>query len=252
MKRIVVIGASSGIGRKVARDFAAAGWAVGIAARREQPLRELAEEYPDRIKYRSLDVTSVKALHQFDELVADLGGMDILLYASGTGFIDPELTEATTQRILLTNVCGFARMISHAYKWMQLNRNISPGLIAAITSIAGTKGIGIAAAYSASKRFQRTYIDALDQLAHSQHAAVEFCDIRPGFVDTALLSDASRYPMVMSVDEAAVLVEHALLKRRRVATIDWRWRAVDALWSLIPQCVWRHIGFSSESKLTLN
>lgn len=238
MKRIVVIGASSGIGRKVAEDFAAAGWSVGVAARREEPLRELAERYPGRVVYRTLDVTSDMAVHRFDELLADLGGMDVMLYAAGVGFRDPDLVGATTQRMLMTNVCGFARMISHAYSWMKLNRDITPGLIGAITSIAGTKGIGVAAAYSASKRFQRTYIDALDQLAHQQHAAVQFCDIRPGFVDTPLLEDASRYPMVMSVDEAAILAEAALLKRKRVATIDWRWRLIDAAWNLMPQWIW--------------
>ncbi len=240
MKRIIVIGASSGIGRKVAADFAAAGWKVGIAARRAEPLRKLAEEYPDRMIYRTLDVTTEESLHAFDELIADLGGMDMLLYASGVGFQDPELQQATTQRILITNVCGFARIISHAYTWMKNNRNITPGVIGAITSVAGTKGIGIAAAYSASKRFQQNYIEALDQLAHQQHVAVDFCDIRPGFVDTPLLEDSSRYPMVMSVDEAAVLVEHALLKRRRVATIDWRWRVVDSLWRMMPRWLWTH------------
>ena len=89
------------------------------------------------------------------------------------------------------------------------------GHIAVISSIAGTKGLGIAPAYSATKRFQNTYIDALEQLAYMQKKkAIHFTDIRPGFVKTDLLNDGKNYLCVVinvlksvKSDGAAFLME---------------------------------------------
>ncbi len=244
MKKIVIIGASSGLGRRVAEDFARLGWRVGIAARREEPLRELKERFPGQIAYHTIDVTLPDAVARFQYLIELVDGMDVLLFASGVGFQDPELNDANITRTLETNVVGFARIIAEAYKYFKRTANVTPGQIAAITSVAGTKGIGIAASYSSSKRFQQMFLNSLDQLAHQQHVNVKFTDIRPGFIRTPLLNDSIHYPMLMTVDEAAPLIEDAILKQKRVATIDWRWRIVNGLWRTIPQCIWRHIALT--------
>lgn len=241
MKKIVIIGASSGIGFQVAADFAAMGWRVGMAARRLEPMEALKQQYPDRIECASIDVTSEDAPRLLGDLIESIDGMDILLFASGVGFADPELADARLTNTLDVNVVGFARILAYAYKYYRDTANVSTGQIAAITSVAGTKGIGIAAAYSASKRFQQQFIDALDQLAHTQHVNVRFTDIRPGFVRTPLLRDDRDYPMIMTVEEAAKCVELAILKQKRVATVDSRWRIVNSLWRLIPRCLWTRI-----------
>ena len=167
--------------------------------------------------------------------------MDILLFASGIGFQDPELKDSTLTDTLQTNVVGFARIIAAAYKYFRDTANLHPGQIAAITSVAGTKGIGVAAAYSSSKRFQQMFINSLEQLAYRQQVNVKFTDIRPGFVRTPILNNDKDYPMIMSVDYAAPLIEKAILKRKRVAVIDSRWLIVNTLWRMIPQCLWKHI-----------
>ena len=110
--------------------------------------------------------------------------------------------------------------------------------IAAVTSVAGTKGMGTAPAYSATKRMQSTYIDALAQLARMRHIGIDFTDIRPGFVRTDILDSKKNYPMIMDkvpVGEAAV---NAILCRRRIAVIDWRFSILTFFWSLIPQWLW--------------
>ncbi len=107
--------------------------------------------------------------------------------------------------------------------------------------MAGTKGIGISATYSASKRYQWTYLQALDQLAHIQHVDVAITDIRPGFVDTPLLVQGKDYPMEMSIAYAAPRIERAMLTGRRVAVVDARWAVATALWKAIPDCIWRHL-----------
>ena len=238
MKNIIIVGASSGIGNRVARDFARMGWRVGVAARRQAPLKELQKEFPDSVVYRTIDVTLPDSVERFNNLIEDLGGMDVLLYATGTGFQNPTLDIEREVVTLETNVVGMARITLAAYRYFRDTANRNRGQIAVITSIAGTKGIGVAAAYSASKRFQNTYIEALEQLARRQRVAIDFTDIRPGFIRTALLNEAVDYPMIMTLDYVAPLIELAILRRQRVATLDWRWRLVTAAWRLIPRCLW--------------
>lgn len=244
MKKIIIIGASSGMGMRIATDFARAGWRVGIAARNEQRLKAVKELFPDRIEYSVIDVTASTAVRKFEDLIETIDGMDILLYAAGTGWYNPELNLGKDEATLGVNVKGFTRIINAAYRYFKATANVSRGRIAAITSVGGMKGLGVSAAYSASKRYQWTYLQALDQLAHTQHVNVSITDIRPGFVDTPLLEGNRNYPMLMSVDYVAPRIEKAIMQRRRVAVIDSRWGIVSALWSAIPNCLWPHLSLS--------
>ena len=241
MKRIVIIGASSGIGARVAVDFAAAGWRVGIAARRTDCLKEIKDLYPKQLEYLEIDVTAQDAVEKFYNLIELIDGMDILLYAAGVGFCDPELDLEKLNSTLQTNVVGYARILAAAYKYYRSTANLHTGQIAAITSVAGTRGIGISAAYSSSKRFQQMFMDSLEQLAYTQRVNVCFTDIRPGFIRTGLLDENRDYPMIMSIDYVCPKIERAILRRKRRAVIDSRWRVVVGLWRLIPRCLWKRI-----------
>lgn len=229
------------MGMRIATDFARAGWRVGIAARKEENLRAVADLFPDRIAYSVIDVTAPDAVKRFESLIEEIDGMDILLYAAGTGWYNPELNLGKDEATIGVNVTGFTRIINAAYRYFKATANVSKGRIAAITSVAGVKGLGVSAAYSATKRYQWTYLQALDQLAHSQHVNVSITDIRPGFVDTPLLAGNHNYPMLMSIDYVAPLIEKAIMQRRRVAVIDSRWGIVSGLWKMIPNCLWRNL-----------
>lgn len=243
MKKIIIIGASSGMGMRIATDFARLGWRVGIAARRADRLREIKEMYPANTEYSVIDVTVPDAVDKFLDLIETIDGMDILLYAAGCGWSSPDLDTTDDMQTLAVNVIGMTRIVNAAYKYYKQTANVSRGRIAVITSVGGTKGIGPCATYSASKRYQWTYLQALDQLAHQQHVNVGFTDIRPGFVDTDLLKGKTAgLPLVMSVDYVAPRIERAILRGDRIATIDSRWAIVSGLWRLIPGCLWRHIG----------
>ncbi len=244
MKKIIIIGASSGMGMRIATDFARLGWRVGIAARREDRLRQIKDLYPDRIEYMAIDVTAQDAVDKFYKLIELIDGMDYLLYTAGCGWYDPELDDAKTEHTLAVNCIGFGRIMNAAYKYYKDTANLHTGHIAAITSVAGVKGLGCSAAYSASKRFQWNYLQALDQLAHIQHVNVSITDIRPGFVDTPLLDKNQKYPMEMSIDYVAPKIEAAVLSARRVSYIDSRWCVVSKLWNLIPNALWRHLQIS--------
>lgn len=239
MKRIIIIGASSGLGYRIALDFARRGWVVGIAARREEPLKEINAKYPDAVSYETIDVTDDDASDRFLSLIDKVGGMDVVLIASGVGKQNPDLHHDIEMRTTQTNVVGFTRIIDTAYNYFKGKGQ--EGQIAAISSVAGTKGLGMAPSYSATKRFQNIYIDALEQLSKMQGVKIKFTDIRPGFIRTPLLDPEKKYPMIMTMEHAVPRIVKAILKQRRVAVVDGKWRVLVALWRLIPRWLWKRL-----------
>ena len=241
MKRIVIIGASSGLGRGIALAFARKGWRVGVAARREEALRELRDSFPDLIEYQVIDTSAPDAPRLLDSLIERLGGMDVFLQAAGCGAQNPALADAPERLTGATNCIGFTAMVDAAYRYFRANPGDNKPQIAAITSVAGTKGLGMAPAYSASKAYQSVYLTALEQLAHIQHTPLSFTDIRPGFIATDLLGSDTSYPMLMSPAYAIPRIVRAIERRRRVAVIDWRWWWLVKAWRLIPRRLWVRI-----------
>lgn len=238
MKRIIIIGASSGIGREVARQFIHRGYDIGVAARRESALQKLKSDTPRQVVYRQIDVTAEDAPTRLQELVKELGGMDIFLLCAGIGKQNASLQMDIELSTARTNVLGFIRMVDTAYSYF---RTKGKGHIAVISSIAGTKGLGTAPAYSATKRFQNIYIEALEQLAQMQHSDIHFTDIRPGFVDTNLLNDGKKYPLLMRPEKVAKRIVRAIERCEPVCTIDWRYRILVFFWRLVPRFIWKRL-----------
>jgi short-subunit dehydrogenase len=238
MKRAIIIGATSGIGREVALRLLTEGWRIGAAGRREDALASLQAVAPEQVAILPLDVTLDNAPERLLELIAQTGGMDLFLLSSGTGRQNPELLSGIEDGTVATNAQGFTRMVTAAFRYFRAHGG---GHLAVISSIAGTKGLGMAPAYSATKRFQNTYIDALAQLARMQKLNIRFTDIRPGFVDTALLDSPEQYPMLMQSERVAKLIVRALHRQRRVAVIDRRYALLVFFWRLIPAWLWERI-----------
>lgn len=245
-KRIVIVGATSGIGREVARHFIRAGWRVGIAGRREEQLQNLAAEAPEQVAWEVIDITEKEADKALLRLIEKVGGMEYYLHVSGIGFQNPTLDPEVELRTAETNVTGFTRMVSAAYRYLAAQG--AKGHIAAVSSIAGTKGLGAAAAYSATKRYQNTYLDALAQLAHLRKDRISFTDIRPGFVATALLNDNQHYPMLMHPEKVARRIFRAIRHRERSVVIDWRYRLLVFIWRLIPRALWERLPIRTKAK----
>lgn len=240
MKRVIIMGASSGIGLGLAEALASRGVPVGLAARHIKKFEELQQKYPDKITFEKIDITHHNAPELLRTLIDNLGGMDIYIHVAGIGCENLTLDPETEVRILNTNVCGFSRMLSAAYRYFRSEEK--PGQIAAITSVAGTNGMGRLSAYSASKKFDQTYMVALEQLANNEHAGISFTDIRPGWVDTPLLLPDHKYPMEMTVEYVVPRIIRAIVRKERVAVIDWRWNLVVGAWRCIPNAIWTRIG----------
>ena len=169
MKRAIVIGASSGIGKEVAKLLLQEGWTLGVAARRVELLQTIGAA-----EMAQLDVTADDATERLRDLIVRLGGMDLFFYASGIGKQNRELKEDIELATVTTNGLGFTRMIGEAYRYFAER---GEGHIAAITSIAGTKGLGPAPSYSATKAMQNVYLQALEQQANARGLKIRFTDI---------------------------------------------------------------------------
>lgn len=232
-KRAIVIGASSGIGREVALLLMKEGWTVGVAARRVNRLQELHAAAVEQI-----DVTQEEATVRLQSLIRRLGGMDLFFYASGIGKQNRELKADIELATLETNGLGFTRMIGEAYRYFAERGR---GHIAAITSIAGTKGLGPAPSYSATKAMQNVYLQALEQQANARGLKIRFTDIRPGFVDTALLDGDFHYPMMLKPERVAQEILYAINHRQHIRVIDWKYRLMTAFWRRIPRWLWRRL-----------
>lgn len=231
MKRAIVIGASSGIGREVAKLLVGEGWTVGVAARRIERLQDLGA-----FSIEQIDVIQEDAPERLRHLINNMGGMDLFFYASGIGKQNRELKEDIELATLQTNGVGFTRMIGEAYRYFAEK---GEGHIAAITSIAGTKGLGPAPSYSATKAMQNVYLQALEQQARQRHLKILFTDIRPGFVDTALLAGDFKYPMLLKPEQVAKEIVYAIRHKKHIRVIDWKYRLLTAFWRRIPRCIWR-------------
>lgn len=236
------MGASSGIGMEVARLLLHRGWHLGLAARRTEPFAALSEEYPGLVKYASIDITETGSEVLLRRLIDEMEGISLYLHVSGVGWQNMALDADKELTTVQTNALGFTRMVGEAYRYFAAR---GEGHIAVVSSIAGTKGLGAAPAYSATKAFDTTYVEALEQQAHMRGKHIHFTDIRPGFVRTALLGDGRRYPLLMNPEAVARAIVNAILHHRHVVVIDWRYRLLTVLWRCVPRWIWRRMSVSN-------
>ena len=248
------MGATSGIGQEVARLLAANGYEVGIAGRRKERLVQMAQATPGIVTHRQIDVTKEDAPTELQKLIEELGGMDLYFHSSGIGWENVALDADKELKTVETNGVGFVRMVSAAYNWFAEQRadeakqraegdeqragdKERKARIACITSIARTRGLGAAPAYSATKRMQAHYLECLSQQARMRHLNIGITDIRPGFVATDLIA-GSHFPLQLKAEDVARTIVRAIERGSEVVTIDWRYRLLVAAWQLIPRWLW--------------
>ena len=210
------------------------GWKVGVASRRMELLQKVGNvEVAEQI-----DVNDPDASKQLREMINQMGGIDLFFYAAGVGKQNRDLKEDIELMTTTTNGLGFVRMIGEAFRYFAER---GEGHIAAITSIAGTKGLGPAPSYSATKAMQNVYLQALEQQANARGLNIYFTDIRPGFVDTALLNGDFHYPMMMKSDVVARQIVRAINHKKHICVIDWKYRVLTMAWRRIPRFIWRRL-----------
>lgn len=232
--KAIIVGATSGIGLEVARLLANKGWKIGVAGRRKERLEEIMQSTENVIATRCIDVTQDNASEELVAMIEEMGGIDLYFHSSGIGWQNVQLDENKEILTAMTNTVGFTRMVTAAFNYFA---DHGGGRIAVISSIAGTKGLGAAPAYSSTKRYQNHYIECLNQLSRMRKLNIHFTDIRPGFVATELLK-GDAYPLQLSARDVAKDIVKAIEKQKSVATIDWKYRLLVFFWRIIPRWLW--------------
>ena len=237
MMHAIVMGATSGIGYEVAKILASRGWRVGVAGRREAILAQMVAETDGIVAYEVIDVTIPDAVDGMHNLIDKLGGMDLYFHSSGIGYQNTELDADKELRTIETNCLGMTRLVGEAFRYFEQHPE-TEGHIAVISSIARTKGLGAAPAYSASKRFTSHYLESLSQLTTIKRIRyIHISDIRPGFVKTPLI-EGSNFPMQLDAGKVAISIVDGIERRKPVITVNWLYRLLVFFWQMIPRSIW--------------
>lgn len=238
MKKIIIIGATSGIGRELAVRYLKAGHKVGITGRRKELLEELQQQYPQQVSFECFDVTGNQNTEHLNSLIIQLDGMDLFVYNSGIGDtskeLNPDLEISTTQ----TNVNGFVALTVHAFNYFVKQ---GYGQIAATSSVASNRGNSWAPSYSASKAYMSTYMEGLAIKAERMKLKIAVTDIQPGFVKTKMAKGEGLF-WVADLEKATNQILDALEKRKRKVYITKRWALIAWLMKQMPYVFYKKMG----------
>lgn len=221
MQRIIIIGATSGIGLELAKLYIKNGDKVGATGRRGYLLDELQKQFPSEVITECFDVMGSENIPHLELLIQKLGGLDLLIYNSGFGEISKTLDWAIDKQTTQTNVNGFIEIVNYAFNFF-LKQGM--GQIAATSSIAAIHGNSRAPAYSASKAFMSTYLEGLYFRAlrlRRKGIAIDITDIQPGFVNTKM--PQGKIFWQAPVSKASKQIFTAIKKKKRRAYITRRW-----------------------------
>ncbi len=247
-KKAIVIGASSGIGRALVKELVTRGFEVGMTARRKGMLEDLQQEAHGKTHPHFMDVNDPEeAVEIFDELIREMGGVDLVIINAGVNFPNFGLAWPPEHDTLQTNVVGFTAIAGAAARYF-ISRN--QGYLAAVSSIAALRGSGRSPAYSASKAFVSNYLDGLRQ--RLSRTPISVTDIRPGFVATEMIGHRKELFWVATCEKAAKQICDAVLSRKKIAYITKRWALIAWFYARIPHWLcnlgyWRVI--SEDAKL---
>ena len=235
MKKAIIIGATSGIGKRLAQKLADDNYVVGITGRRTELLNELKSENTKLFFPKTFDITDTnKIVDNLEELTKQLGGLDLLIICSGTGDINTNLDFEIEKRTIETNVAGFTCVADWAFNYFE---NKKVGHLVAITSVGGLRGSKDAPAYNATKAFQINYLEGLRQKATNLKSKIFVTDIRPGFVYTAMAKGEGQF-WVATVDKATNQIIEAIRKKRKIVYVTKRWRLIGTFLKIIPRRIY--------------
>ncbi len=238
MPKAIVIGATSGIGKALVHVLVQHGFDVGATGRRLSLLEGMQSE-PNAPGYiKSMDVTRVdEAMQALDEMIAQMGDVDLIVISAGVGFINPHLDWEKERDTINTNVRGFAAIANVAFQHFIKQ---GKGHLVGISSVAAVRGSGAAPAYNASKAFVSSYLEGLRLNAAKQRLPISVTDVRPGFVDTAMAQGDGLF-WVATPEIAARQIFSAIAKKKKVVYVTRRWRLIAWLMRLLPEAIYKRI-----------
>jgi len=231
MKKAIIIGATSGIGKSLAELLIREGYEVGITGRREELFQSIKTQETSRIVCKKMDVQDLSTLEPISiELVSQMGGLDLLIISAGIGEENKNLNFDVENGVIKTNIQGFTCIADWAVRYF---KEQGYGHLVNISSIAGIRGNGIAPSYNATKAYQINYLEGLRINVKEYSSSITITDIRPGFVDTAMAKGEGLF-WVAPVQKAAEQIFEAIKQKKKVVYITKRWRLIALFLKIIP------------------
>jgi len=238
MKKAIVIGASSGIGRELAKVLSRNGYAVGVMARRSHLLNELRNEIKGQVLVQEIDASETEtAMGILASFIEKMGGTDLVVISAGIGDINDDLKWPLEHETIRTNVTGFAALANVAIHHFI---NKGSGHLACISSIAALRGGRESPAYNASKAFESNYLEGLRQKIRKLGLPITITDIKPGFVKTAMAKGDGIF-WAADTDKAAMQIYDDIKRRKSSTYVTRRWRLVAWVIKLLPGFVYERL-----------
>lgn len=238
MRKAIIIGASSGIGRELAKILSRNQYVVGVMARRVQLLNELRSEVEGTLFVQSIDVADIEpAMEILTEFIKEMGGVDLIVISAGTGDINNSLGWHLENETIKTNVSGFAALVNVA---MHHFTEKDSGHLVGISSVAALRGGRESPAYNASKAFESNYLEGLRQKVRKSGLPITITDIKPGFVHTAMAKGEGIF-WAAEPEKAARQIYRVIERKKSSAYITRRWILVAWLMRLLPGFIYERL-----------
>lgn len=229
MKKVLIIGASSGIGRELALQYASLGHQVVAIARRLDKLKEIASE---NISYDFIDINKVEdAILKIKHLIIDT---DISIICAGIGDLNDSLDFNIEYETIKTNIIGFTAIVDTIFNYY---KSIKKGHIVALSSIASIRGSDIAPAYNASKAYVTNYMEGLKKKSVKENLNINITIILPGLVDTQMAKGKGLF-WVEPVNVIAKEIISAIEKKKTKTIVSKRWNIIALFLKLLPSKIY--------------
>jgi short-subunit dehydrogenase len=210
-KKILIVGATSGLGRRLAELYAEEGCQLGIIGRRENLLKEIEQKYPGQVFYRKADIKDENIDRNIKELITAINGADIIILTASVIHFNTSFLLAPETDTVNINVKGYLQVLNTAWYYF---KEKGSGHIVGITSVAGVRGNKVAPAYNASKAFQSNYLEGMRLKAKYEKNNITVTELMPGYIDTDM-SKGDRLFWVASVNKASLQSKKAIAKKRQ-------------------------------------
>lgn len=236
---ILITGATSGIGKELALQLSAKGHKVGLMGRREERLQELKDEIGELAFTRTLDVTDhEKAEQVYEDLISEMGGMDIMILNAGIGRIKMLPSWESDKKLIEVNALAFAHGCHFAFQYFMKQKS---GHIVGMSSMASLLAHHRATSYTASKHFISNYMIGYRQKAKRVDADIAVTEVRPGYVWTEMTENARGMFWVAPVEKAVRQMVKGIEKRRNYIYVTKRWRLLAWVAKAVPEWLWNRI-----------